>query len=59
MQSKAKSDESKNKTNKQQKMENKTKKNNERCEESSHATMQTYVIAKEESCPKMELYILK
>jgi hypothetical protein len=55
MQSKAKSDESKNKTNKQQKMENKTK----RCEESSHATMQTYVIAKEESCPKMELYILK
>jgi len=33
--------------------------NNERCEESSLATMQTYVIAKEESCPKMELYILK
>jgi hypothetical protein len=41
MQSKAKSDERKNKTNKQQKMKNKTKKNNERCEESSQATMQT------------------
>jgi hypothetical protein len=34
-------------------------KNNERCEKLSQVTMQTYVITKEGSCPKKELYILK
>jgi hypothetical protein len=34
-------------------------KNNERCEELSQATIQTYAITKEKSCPKKELYILK
>jgi hypothetical protein len=58
MQSRAKSDERKNKQTNNKRWKTKQE-NNERCQESSQATMQTYVITKEKSFPKRKLYILK